>query len=123
MRPPPVGSISREMVAGSVIAPRLDLTNQDLIRSHVHAIWLAETNQSMRSSITDLLEAEGDTPTLRIHPDLWHAVTQPDVARRAHQRADRVLAGLRQTWALDGSDPTWWSDTWVHDQLKTAARA
>ncbi len=114
---------SREMVAGSVIAPRLDLTNQDLIRSHVHAIWLAETNQSMRSSITDLLEAAGDTPTLRVHPDLWHAVTQTDVARRAQRRAERVLGGLRQTWALDGGDPGWWGDTWVHDQLKSAAKA
>lgn len=29
------------MVAGSVQPPRLDLTNEDLVRSHVHAIWLA----------------------------------------------------------------------------------
>lgn len=114
---------SREMVAGSVIAPRLDLTNQDLIRTHVHAIWLAETNQSMRSSITDLLEADGDTPTLRVHPDLWRAVTEGDVALRAQQRARGVLDGLRATWALDGGDPPWWSDTWVQDQLKTAAKA
>ncbi len=34
---------SRDMVAGSVAAPRLDLANEDLVRSHVHAIWLAET--------------------------------------------------------------------------------
>ena len=26
--------------------PRLDLANEDLVRSHVHAIWLAETGQS-----------------------------------------------------------------------------
>ena len=31
---------SRDMVAGSVAAPRLDLANEDLVRSHVHAIWL-----------------------------------------------------------------------------------
>ena len=36
----------REMVAGSVAPPRLDLANEDLVRSHVHAIWLAETGQS-----------------------------------------------------------------------------
>ena len=34
---------SERMVAGSVAPPRLDLANEDLIRSHVHAIWLAET--------------------------------------------------------------------------------
>ena len=114
---------SREMVAGSVIAPRLDLTNEELIRSHVHAIWLAETDESMRSSITELVDAGGDTPSLRLIPALWHAVNDPDVTRRAQRTAERVLAELRRTWALDGGTPTWWSDTWVHDQVKQAAAA
>ncbi|MGW5365989.1 DEAD/DEAH box helicase [Actinopolymorpha pittospori] len=114
---------SREMVAGSVIAPRLDLTNQDLIRSHVHAIWLAETHESMKSSITDLVDADGDAPTLHLLPNLWSAVNDPGVSRRAQARAERVLEGLRATWALDSGDPGWWSDTWVHDQVMHAARA
>ena len=112
---------SREMVAGSVIAPRLDLTNEDLIRSHVHAMWLAETDESMRSSITELLEAGGDTPSLHLLPQLWHAVNAPDATKRAQETAERVLAELRHTWALDGGDPPWWSDTWTHDQVKQAA--
>lgn len=112
---------SREMVSGSVIAPRLDLTNEDLVRSHVHAIWLAETDESMKSSITDLLEAGGDSPSLTLLPQLWHAVNKPDVTRRAQQTAERVLAELRRTWALDRGDPPWWSDTWVHDQVTHAA--
>jgi len=112
---------SRDMVAGSVIAPRLDLTNEDLIRSHVHAIWLAESDQSMHSSITDLLEAGGDTPSLRLQPTLWHSVTDPNVTRRATLTAERVVADLRHTWAVDGSDPAWWRDGWVHDQLVHAA--
>ena len=114
---------SREMVAGSVIAPRLDLTNEDLVRSHVHAIWLAETNESMKSSITSLVDADGDSPGYALFPDLWRAVTEADVARRAQTRAERVLAGLRTTWQLDGGDPVWWSDTWVHDQVARAPQA
>ncbi|MGY1825970.1 DEAD/DEAH box helicase [Blastococcus sp. SYSU DS0541] len=111
---------SRDMVAGSVVAPRLDLTNEDLIRSHVHAIWLAETDESMHSSITDLLEAGGEIPSLALLPQLWHAVNAPDVQRRAQVTAERVLTELRRTWALDEGDATWWSDTWVHDQIKHA---
>ena len=44
------------MVAGSVAAPRLDLTNEDLLRSHLHAIWLAETGVDLRSRMPDLLD-------------------------------------------------------------------
>lgn len=79
---------SRDMVAGSVIAPRLDLTNEELIRSHLHAIWLAESDQSMHSSITDLLEAGGDAASLRLIPALWQAVNNPELTRRATLTAE-----------------------------------
>ena len=116
---------SQSMVAGSVIAPRLDLSNEDLVRSHVHAIWLAETSQSLKSSIPDLLESGEDgasaAPSLRIYPALWSALTDPGVARRAEQSAGSVVQELRQTWAIDGIDPDWWHEVWVRDQIKHAA--
>ena len=103
---PPWFRRSRDMVAGSVVAPRLDLTNEDLIRSHVHAMWLAETDQSMKSSITDLLEADGDKPTLRFFPDIWQAVTDPQATLRAQATADRVLADVRRTGRPRGEERT-----------------
>jgi hypothetical protein len=114
---------SREMVAGSVIAPRLDLTNEDLIRSHVHAIWLAETNESMHSSITELLEAGGEAPGLNVIPELWESVNDPRMTARARVVAERVLGELRRTWAADGVNPAWWSETWVTEQIGRAAMA
>lgn len=112
---------SREMVAGSVIAPRLDLTNEDLVRSHVHAIWLAETDESMHASITDVLEADGDSPPLRVRPNLWAALTDPDVTRRATTTATGVIADLRRTWEHDSMAPSWWHENWVHEQVRRAA--
>ena len=44
------------MVAGAVRPPRMDLGNEDLVRSHVHAIWLAETGQGLGTSLRDLLD-------------------------------------------------------------------
>ena len=35
------------MVAGAVTPPRLDLANEDLVRAHVHAIWLAGTGLNL----------------------------------------------------------------------------
>lgn len=46
------------MVSGSVTPPRLDLANEELIRSHVHAVWLAETGVHLGSRLTDVLDAE-----------------------------------------------------------------
>ena len=35
------------MVAGAVNPPSLDLANEDLIRSHLHSVWLGETGQKL----------------------------------------------------------------------------
>ena len=37
----------KKMVAGEVAAPRLDLSNEDLVRAHIHAIWLAWAGLSL----------------------------------------------------------------------------
>ena len=113
---------SRDMVSGSVIAPRLDLANEDLVRSHVHAIWLAETDQSMKSRITDVLEATGDSPSLSIYPDIWSALNDPLAHNRAVVRAQEVIADLRRAWQSGGDEVTWWYEEWVYDQVANAAQ-
>ena len=44
------------MVAGAVAPPRLDLTNEDLLRSHIHSIWLAETGISLGKTLQGNLD-------------------------------------------------------------------
>ena len=51
------------MVSGEVTPPRLDLANEDLVRAHLHAIWLAEANLSLGSSLRDLLDVAGQDST------------------------------------------------------------
>ncbi|MFT3834586.1 MAG: DEAD/DEAH box helicase [Micropruina sp.] len=109
---------SREMVAGSVAPPRLDLTNEALLRSHIHAIWLAETGESLDSRMTQILDAEGQHPSLVMRPERTVAFADPDAKRRAIEHGKAViapmLAELRQT--------AWWHEDWVTDVVHQAPR-
>src|SRR5260370_474253 len=82
------------MVGGSVAPPRLDLANEDLVRSHVQAIWLAETGQDLHGSLTDVLDVGGGKPTLGLLPKVRERLTDPAAARRAADRVKAVLAGM-----------------------------
>lgn len=102
-----------QMVSGAVSAPNLDLHNQDLIRSHLHAIWLAETGADLGSSMAEhvlLVEREHRAdPTFTLREQL-EAKLATDVARdRARSIAHQVLSrvdGLTQaSWWVD--DPSW----------------
>lgn len=112
---------SQDMVAGSVAPPRLDLGNEELLRSHVHAIWLAETGQSLHSSLTEVLDMAGDHPSLAFLPAVWEALTDPEAVRRATVRAQRVLDELRSAWTLGDEAVVWWHDRWVADTVARAA--
>ncbi|MCS7192784.1 MAG: hypothetical protein NZ937_07375, partial [Armatimonadetes bacterium] len=50
------------MVAGQVRSPRLDLTSEDLIATHLHAIWLAKTGVSLGQSVDNVLELNEPYP-------------------------------------------------------------
>ena len=72
-----------DMVGGAVAPPRLDLANEDLVRSHIHAIWLAETGQDLRGSLTEVLDVGGSNPSLELLPKVRERLTDPAAAQRA----------------------------------------
>ena len=111
---------SEQMVAGSVQPPRLDLANEELVRSHVNAIWLAETGVALPSSITRILDVEADATTMRIDPDLWTDLNDGPAAKRALVRASAVVTDARRTWT---EPPSWWRERWVEDQILGAPKA
>ena len=107
------------MVAGSVSPPRLDVANEDLVRAHVQAVWLAETDLDLKRSLGDLLGLkDGNNPTLAI-PDSVRSQTEDASARaRARVRAERVLADVRDECVRAG----WYGETWLDDVLNQAPR-
>lgn len=46
----------QEMVSGIVRPPALELANRDLIESHLHAVWLAESGQNLKEDIPHVLD-------------------------------------------------------------------
>lgn len=101
------------MVAGAVTPPRLDLANEDLVRAHVYAIWLAETGLSLGQSLRDILEVTGDDPTLALLESVRESIEDPGAKRRAKARTARVLETMREE--LHASD--WYSDDWLDRAL------
>ena len=83
----------RAMVHGVVRAPMLDLANQELIQSHLQAIWLASSGQHLDSSISRVLDAS--IPRRPVSAELMQALGAPEVAAEAQRRSERVLEQLK----------------------------
>ena len=102
-----------QMVAGQVEAPRLELANQDLLRAHVHAVWLAECGIDLGSSMTDVLELSDEQEDPPVHEHITRGFADGAARARAKARAQSVLADLGPRLA----DSPWWYEDWLDDAL------
>jgi hypothetical protein len=97
-----------EMVAGVVRPPALDITNEELVRSHLHAIWLAESKLALSPDIPDILDLM--QPKYPLKADLIEAIRKPALITASidpmKQVLDQILAsvnGVKPAW-LDNTD-------------------
>ncbi|MBT2398335.1 protein kinase [Streptomyces sp. ISL-100] len=118
---------SQDMVSGQVAPPRLDLANEDLVRSHLQGIWLAETDMKLGTAIPDVVDVAydpdaGDRPDPQMQLPLLSHISDKswdeDARRRAAAAARTVLAPL----IADFESTTWWYDEWIEDRIERAPK-
>ncbi|MFB6274391.1 MAG: helicase-related protein, partial [Salinibacter sp.] len=104
------------MVAGAVKPPRLELANEDLLRTHVHSIWLAETDVDLGRSLRDILDLSGEEPSLELLSGKAEQIHDRGAQERAYQRAQRVLQSIQP----ELQDAPWHHDDWLSEVLQQA---
>lgn len=107
---------STDMVAGVVTPPRIDLSNEELLRTHLHAVYMAEVGlQTLDESVADLIDLSGPSVLpLRAEVEESLHLTKEQTAR-VKKRFETILSHLH-----DGSPPAWFSDSWVDEMVNSA---
>lgn len=101
-----------QMVAGAVAPPQIDLANEDLVRAHVHAVWLATTGLDLGRSMLDLLDA--NDPDLQLFGPIRARITlDQDALDACVARCRRIV----ETRPDDLRRAGWFSEQWLHDVL------
>ena len=83
---------ANEMVHGVVKAPTLDLSNRELIESHLHAVWLAAAEVELDSSIKPLVNLDEEPKPLQ--KALMQKLSAPAVIEKARVAAQDVIKQL-----------------------------
>ncbi len=101
---------SKKMVAGSVVPPKIDLTNEELILSHFNAYILMELGlKDVHISVNDVLNV-AQLPTLPVKNDLQTYIA--DQTDRYAQSWANNFQRLAKT--IPGIDSTsWFTEEWL----------
>lgn len=115
-----------KMVHGHVSPPTLDLANEDLVTSHLHAVWLNETHKALPKTVNDMLDMNKPEKM----PLLEEYQLQMDADKVRQTAAQRSLNLLRMLQAeLISAQGIWLSNehsledacaNWLEQRVKSA---
>jgi ATP-dependent helicase YprA (DUF1998 family) len=109
------------MVQGVVAPPRIDLGNRDLIRSHIHAIWMGCATPDLGKTLTtvlDLTPTDGKLP-LPVRESLTRELRNPVHRASAMTKATALVGELQDQLA----GAAWFHDKWVSEILDQIERS
>jgi superfamily II DNA/RNA helicase/very-short-patch-repair endonuclease len=113
------------MVHGQVAPPVLDLANEALIKSHIHAVWLAETGQKLGESVVELLNIAGggsipqgngtEHSELDIRPEFKQVLDKKSVYENTYSRVRTIISFLEEELSPEAAP--WFSENWLVQQV------
>ena len=103
------------MVAGVVNPPNIDLANEDLIRSHLQAVWLAETGVKLGNSVREVLDMDNRS-RLPLNGEIAQQLGADRAAVKAQQRGQQILSTLAAD--LSSHAAPWYTETWFESAMK-----
>lgn len=105
-----------QMVSGAVHPPSIDLQNEDLVRAHIHGIWLKESNLDLKQSLAELVETQdlSKEKYLTLAASYDSALRNPVIRAKAKERAMSVLR-----LAPEILEAEWYNDKWLDRVLET----
>ena len=102
-----------QLVAGTVEPPRLDIANRELIRSHLHAVFMTKVGlRGVRQSALEIIDLEGKG--LPLKEEVRRAVTLDEKAIK------KLIAHFKTVLVDKDHDATlaWCNDNWLTKQLQ-----
>ena len=103
------------MVAGAVAPARFELGNEDLVRAHIHSVWLAAAGIALGHSIADILDLE--QKGFPLVADAEHRTHLSDEKQKAlAEECERIL----EACGKEVKTELWYSEAWLPQVLKDA---
>jgi very-short-patch-repair endonuclease len=96
-----------------VVPPRIDLRNRELVRSHIHAVWMEVARPDLGKTLTSVLDIihEDGKIHLPIKDYLKTELANPVHRAAAFSKANLLIDSIRDK--LSGS--VWFHDNWVKE--------
>lgn len=103
-----------QMVQGVVKEPTLDLSNESLLRNHLHSIWLSVACLDLPKTVAEVLDiTQEDYP---VKPEIIEQLGHPSITERAIELGKTVIDQVGD----DLTDQLWYDEHYVERTMRGA---
>lgn len=103
-----------KMIHGTVIPPKMDITNEELIRSHLNAFILMELGIDIKVSITEIINIDNLALPVSEHIKLKIEEIQKYQYLQWIKQFENILQNINKI-----NDTSWYSENWLIEQVKS----
>ncbi|TGH24100.1 MAG: DUF1998 domain-containing protein, partial [Aphanocapsa feldmannii 277cI] len=107
------------MVAGAVSAPTLELANEELLKAHFRALWLAATRKRLPGKVKEMVDL--NKPERPLHEELEVPLASDDAYRAAQAACQAIVDDLLENQWLGSAPPPWLTGSWLEALTHGAA--
>jgi Lhr-like helicase len=106
-----------EMVSGIVRPPRLDITNEMLVKSHIHSVWLSFLRLPLGKSIENIIDLENDQLPLK-----ENILGTFELSAKRHEEIKEFIRNMFKADSDDLNKTYWYKEDWLDQVLKNSPR-
>jgi hypothetical protein len=108
---------TRDMIAGVVAPPRIDIVNKELLEAHLQSTWLSIVKPRLGQSIAEVLDLE--KPGYPLQEDLAEQLKVTEhTLREIFNAFDEVV----QSGGPELAEAHWYSRAWLEDIAQSASQ-
>ncbi len=110
------------MVCGAVKPPQIDLTNETLIRAHLHSIWMTEASKAnmlvLGGSLNKVMDTDDSENKMRpdcpVYQRVLDVLDDEGLQKAAYRSAQSVLKSIEG----ELKETSWYDDEWVKNVFR-----
>jgi superfamily II DNA/RNA helicase len=105
---------ANKMVHGTVVPPKIDITNEELIRSHLDAFIMMELGIDVKSSIREIIDIENSQLPIYGNIKLKTEEVQKHYTSQWAHQFEKIIQNINHL-----IDTNWYSGNWLIEQIKS----
>lgn len=109
----------QDMVSGIVKAPTLDITNKDMVVSHIHSVWLQVMQYALGNSIPDNIIDIKQEKELPLYDSVLEIIQDSAIKAEAIVESKKLLADIRSS-VPEETDYEWLQDSFAEKIINEA---